>query len=75
MGVGHKNKRKVHDSISSAWRSPPVYRGRGPRSGEGVQIQITSLIIFCQQISQILRFPADCLLVSTYHKNHEEFSV
>ena len=23
---------------SSGWRSPPVYRGRGPRSGEGVQI-------------------------------------
>ncbi len=23
--------------VTSGWRSPPVYRGRGPRSGEGVQ--------------------------------------
>ena len=61
-------------NMPAGWRSSPVYRGRGPRSGDGVQtcffLKNTNLTnftnvpcgaFFCSSLSNFTNSPAECL--------------
>ena len=48
----------MRGEVPSGWRSPPVYRGRGPRSGEGVRNEASySILIYSYLIYSSTKSP------------------